>query len=146
MDEYQSMDCDCRGGDHGSSPYVVDMAQEARENQNFRRVAWTGCHLQMTFMSISACGEIGLEVHPATDQLIRVEQGQAVVQMGNCRDSLGDRYTLSAGEAVLVPAGTWHNVRNTGRCPLKLSSLYAPPQHPRGIIHCTKEDAANAER
>ena len=146
MNEYHSMDCNRHGADHGPSPYVVDMAEEARKNQNFRTVAWTGCHLQMTFMNIPACGEIGLEMHPETDQLIRVEQGQAVVRMGNCRDTLDMQCTLRDDEAVLVPAGTWHNVRNTGYCPLKLSSLYAPPQHPRGTIHCTKEDAANAKR
>ena len=102
---------------------------------------WTGCHLQMTLMCIPVCGDIGVEMHSDTDQFIRVEEGQAIVRMGTCKDKLDFHYRLGVGDAVFVPSGTWHNVSNTGNCPLKLSSLYAPPKHPRGTIHHTKADA-----
>ena len=97
----------------------------------------------MTLMCIPACGEIGVEVHPDTDQLIRVEAGQALFRTGDCREKLDFQRRLCAGDAVFVPSGTWHNIFNVGNCPLKLSSIYAPPQHPRGTIHRTKADAAD---
>ncbi|MCI6979607.1 MAG: cupin domain-containing protein [Eubacteriales bacterium] len=91
-------------------------------------------------MSIIPCGEIGAEIHPDTDQFIRVEEGEALVRMGDCREKLDFQCRLSAGEAIFVPSGTWHNVLNAGKCPLKLSSVYAPPHHPAGSIHRTKAD------
>lgn len=127
--------------DHGPEPFVAHIMGAARQNQNFRTAFWTGSHLQMTLMHIPVCGEIGLEVHPDTDQLIRVESGRALVSVGACRESVDFQCRLSTGEGIFVPAGTWHNVRNTGDCPLKLSSVYAPPHHPRGTVHRTKEDA-----
>ena len=101
--------------------------------------------MQMTLMSIPPCGEIGAEMHPDTDQFIRVENGQALVRVGACREKPDFQCCLGAGDALFVPCGTWHNVLNAGNCPLKLSSIYAPPQHPRGTIHRTKADAAEEE-
>lgn len=131
--------------DNGPNPYVANIQQEAVENQNFRTAIWTGCHLQMTLMSIPPCGEIGLEIHTDTDQLIRVEQGRAVVKMGRCKNQLDFQQNMCSGDAVFIPAGTWHNVVNIGRNPLKVSSVYAPPNHPRGTVHPTKEDAQREE-
>lgn len=128
--------------DHGPKPYAVNIARAAQRNQNFRTALWTGCHLQMTLMCIPVCGEIGVEIHPDTDQFIRVEAGQAAVMMGPCRERMDTRKNLCRGDGVFVPAGTWHNIVNSGNCPLRLSSIYAPPHHPRGTIHRTKEDAA----
>ena len=147
MESHSPMRCGCDSGDadHGPKPFVTNITRMAQENQNFRTAFWTGCRLQMTLMCIPACGEIGAEVHPETDQLIRVEAGQALVRMGDCREGLDFKCRLGAGDAVFVPSGTWHNVINAGNCPLKLSSVYAPPHHPRGTIHCTKADAANEE-
>lgn len=135
--------CDADNTDHGPKPFVTNITRRAQQNQNFRTAFWTGHHLQMTLMSIPAHGEIGVEMHPDTDQLIRVEAGQALVRMGDCREKLDFQCHLSVEDAVFVPSGTWHNVLNAGNCPLKLSSIYAPPHHPRGTIHRTKADAAD---
>jgi mannose-6-phosphate isomerase-like protein (cupin superfamily) len=131
--------------DYGPNPYVADIQQMAIENQNFRTALWTGKHLQMTLMSIPVQGDIGLEVHPDTDQLIRVEQGKAVVRMGVSEAQQDFEQTMRKGDAVFIPAGTWHNVVNTGVIALKVSSVYAPPNHPKGTVHRTKEEAERAE-
>lgn len=137
------MDCPhFTGNDPGAVPFTLDLSRRARRNSNFRTVLWTGEHLQLTVMAIPPWGEIGLEIHPETDQLIRVEQGQAIVQMGQSPEALNIQRRIGPGEAALIPSGHWHNLRNVGNRPLKLSSLYAPPQHPRGTVHRTKEDEA----
>lgn len=127
--------------DHGPNPYVINIGLAAMQNTNFRTAVWTGCHLQMTVMCIPPCGEIGLEVHGDTDQLIRVEQGTAVIKMGKCAEKVDYQQNMCKGDAVFIPAGTWHNVVNIGRNALKVSSVYAPPNHPRGTVHFTKADA-----
>ena len=131
--------------DHGPNPCVIDIKQMAIQNKNFRTAVWTGCHLQMTVMCIPPGGEIGLEVHKDTDQLIRVEQGSAVVKFGKCVNKPDSQQNICKGDAVFVPAGTWHNVVNTGRNALKVSSVYAPPNHRRGTVHHTKADAEKEE-
>lgn len=133
-----------RETDHGGNPYAVHVMRTARQNQNFRATLWTGGHLQMTIMHIPPCGEVGLEMHPETDQFIRVEEGQAHVCMGKCKEKLDIQCHLGVGEAVFVPCGTWHNVCNAEACALKLSTIYAPPHHPKGTIHRTKADAEKA--
>lgn len=138
--------CDPCQADHGPAPFVAHMRSAAQKNHNFRTAFWTGCHLQMTLMDIPVCGEIGLEVHPDTDQLIRVERGRALVRMGPCREEVSFQRRLNEGDAVFVPCGTWHNILNTGNCPLKLSSVYAPPHHPRGTVHRTRADSEREER
>lgn len=134
-----------RETDHGHNPFVVNIPCAARHNQNFRSALWTGHHLQMTLMCIPVCGDIGVEMHPDTDQFIRVEGGEALVRMGSCRENLDICHHLSVGDGVFVPCGTWHNILNTGSCPLMLSSIYAPPQHPKGTVHRTKAEAENEE-
>ena len=109
--------------DHGPKPFVAHVVRAVRQNQNFRTAFWTGSHLQMTLMSIPPCGEIGVEMHPDTDQFIRVENGQALVRVGACREKPDFQCCLGAGDALFVPCGTWHNVLNAGNCPLKLSSI-----------------------
>ena len=99
----------------------------------------------MTLMCIPYCGEIGLEIHPKTDQFIRVEQGKAVSVMGKRKDCLDFRQDMCKGDAVFIPAGTWHNIINIGRTPLKLSVMYAPPNHLKGTVHRTKKDAEKEE-
>lgn len=131
--------------DYGPNPYVADIEKTAVANTNFRTAVWTGCHLQMTVMSIPPCGEIGLEVHEYTDQFIRIEQGEAVVMQGNCKHRLDYQRNVCKGDGIFIPAGMWHNVVNIGRNHLKLSTIYAPPHHLRGTVHPTKLDAQRAE-
>lgn len=134
-----------RQTDHGPKPFVANITRAARQNHCFRTAFWSGCHLQMTLMCIPVGGDIGVEIHPDTDQCIRVEAGRAIVRMGACKDKLEHCHQLAAGDTVFVPCGTWHNICNVGSSPLKLSSIYAPPHHPRGTIHRTKAEAEHAE-
>ena len=131
--------------DFGSCPYVSNISNHAMQNLNFRTAIWTGNHLQMTLMSIPPCEEIGQEMHPDTDQLLRIEQGRAMVKMGNDKDQLHFQQNVFKDDIIFVPAGTWHNVINTGRNALKLSSVYAPPNHSWGTVHRTKADAEREE-
>ena len=124
--------------DHGRQPYVVDINRATISNNNYRTTLWTGRHLQLTLMTIPPGGDIGLEVHPGTDQFLRIEQGQGIVQMGRDRNRLNFRQTVFNDFAIFVPAGTWHNLTNIGNTPLRLYSIYAPPHHPPGTIHATK--------
>jgi len=96
-------------------------------------------------MSIPVGESIGLEVHPNVDQFLRIEDGQGLVQMGVSRDHLTFRQPVFDDSAIFIPAGTWHNVTNTGHQPLKLYSIYAPPNHPHGTVHQTKAAAEAAE-
>lgn len=132
--------------DYGPKPFVVNINEATKQNNTFRTALWTGNHLQVTLMSIKAGEDIGLENHPNLDQFLRVEQGQGVVQMGTRKENLTFVRNVYDDAAIMIPAGTWHNVTNTGNVPLKLYSIYAPPQHPFGTVHVTKEDALAAER
>ncbi len=125
-------------------PLMLNVPQAAWQNQNFRAALWTGNRLQMVVMSIPVHEEIGAEVHAAVDQMIRVEEGQAAVQVGGDKDHPGAQKRLGRGDAIFVPAGTWHNVINIGPRALKLSTIYAPPEHPVGTVHHTKADAEAA--
>lgn len=131
--------------DYGPEPFVVNIEAATRQNCNYRTALWTGNHLQLTLMSIRVGEDIGLEIHPDTDQFLRIEQGQGIVRMGDRKDNLSFQKRISPGYSILVPAGTWHNVINTGNIPLKLYTIYAPPHHPWGTVHRTKADAHAAE-
>ncbi|MCI2105301.1 MAG: cupin domain-containing protein [Intestinimonas sp.] len=131
--------------DYGPEPFVINIEQATRENHAFRTALWTGNYMQLTLMSINIGDSIGLENHPDLDQFIRIEQGQGTVMMGRSRDNLNFEKKVFRNYAVIVPAGTWHNLINTGNVPLKLYSIYAPPQHPKGTVHRTKADAMAAE-
>lgn len=131
--------------EYGPNPFVVNINDATKQNEYYRTALWTGCHLQVTLMSIKVGGDIGLEIHPDLDQFIRVEQGQGLVMMGDRRDWLDFQEKVCDDFAFVIPAGKWHNLVNTGRVPLKLYSIYAPPQHPRGTVHETKADAQAAE-
>ncbi|MGN7399387.1 cupin domain-containing protein [Cytobacillus praedii] len=131
--------------DYGSAPFVVNINKATKQNRNYRTALWTGRHLQVTLMSLKVGEDIGLEIHPTVDQFLRIEQGQGIVQMGNRKNNLYFRRKVSDDDAIMIPAGTWHNVTNTGNVPLKLYSIYAPPNHPFGTVHRTKANAMAAE-
>ena len=103
------------------------------------------CRLQLVVMTLQPGEEIGLEVHDEHDQFIRLVSGRATVTMGPSMDTVAEAHDAESGWGILVPAGTWHNVINRGEIELKLSTLYAPPQHPEGTVHRTKADATEAE-
>ena len=127
--------------DYGGRPLVINMDRLTKLNPNYRTALWTGDNLQVTLMSIPVRGDIGLELHSDTDQFIRIESGDALVVMGNDKNCLNYRKRADSQCAVIVHAGTWHNVINVGTSPLKIYSVYAPPHHPFGTIHRTKEEA-----
>lgn len=127
--------------DFGANPIIFNIEHVTAMNQNFRTTLWTGQDMQLTLMSIPVRGDIGVEMHPDVDQFIRIESGNAKVYMGNSRNSLQEKAHVDGRYAIIIPAGTWHNIVNIGNRPLKLYSIYAPPQHPFGTIHRTKADA-----
>ena len=130
--------------DNGPNPYVVNIEELTLENENFRTAVWTGANMQMTLMTIQPGDDIGLEVHEDHDQFLRIEQGLATVLMGDSEDTM-ESWDAEDDFAILVPAGKWHNVVNTGDQPLKLYSLYAPSEHAHGTVHATKAEADAAE-
>ena len=126
--------------DYGPGPFVINIEEATEKNNNFRTALWTGSHLQLTLMSIPVRESIGLESHPNTDQFLRIEQGEGLVQMGSDKNNLNFQRKVHDNFAIFIPAGTWHNLTNIGNVPIKLYSIYAPPQHPRGTVHITKAD------
>ncbi|MEQ7873338.1 cupin domain-containing protein [Sphingomonas sp. ASV193] len=104
-------------------------------NGEFRRVLYTGHHLQLVLMTLPPGCDIGSEVHDERDQFFRFEEGEGEVEIDD------NRYAVTDGSGVVVPAGARHNVRNTGDAPLKLYTLYGPPEHKDGIVQATKEEA-----
>ena len=131
--------------DHGPEPYIVDINEATKMNDTFRTALWTGEHLQLTLMSLNVGEDIGLEMHPDVDQFLRIEEGQGLTMMGDNKNNLNYQRKVKDDFAVFIPAGTWHNLVNTGNIPLKLYSIYAPPNHPHGTVHMTKADAEAAE-
>ncbi|MCL2804094.1 MAG: cupin domain-containing protein [Micrococcales bacterium] len=127
--------------DHGPHPHVLDIEKTTLLNPNFRSTLWTGQYLQLTVMSIPVGDDIGLEVHPDHDQFLRIEQGTGRVRMGPTEDEVAFSTEVSADSVIFVPAGTWHDIINTGQAELKLYTLYGPPDHLPGTIHPTKHDA-----
>ncbi|WP_017607005.1 cupin domain-containing protein [Nocardiopsis alkaliphila] len=129
------------GKDRGKRPFVVDIEEASVQNSHYRRTLWTGEHLQLTVMSIDVGDDVGLEVHPDNDQFLRVEQGTGRTEMGPAKDDLNFVREVEDDDVIMVPAGTWHNVVNTGDRPLKLYALYGPPDHEPGTVHPAHEDA-----
>ena len=126
--------------DYGCEPLLFNVEHATKMNENFRMALWTGRDLQLTLMSVPVCGEIGVEMHHDVDQFLCVVSGRATVCMGSCRGNLQEVGCVKENDAIFIPAGTWHNVINAGKCPLKLYSLYAPPAHPFGTVQKTDED------
>lgn len=125
--------------DYGSEPFAVNIKEASIQNDNFRTALWTGDHLQLTLMSLNPGEDIGTEIHPNVDQFIRIEDGQGLVRMGDTEDLSDFEADVYDDFIFIVPAGKWHNLYNTGNTPLKLYSIYAPPNHPHGTVQVTKE-------
>jgi mannose-6-phosphate isomerase-like protein (cupin superfamily) len=128
--------------DIGPEPQSFDLEAATRENRNYRTVAWSGRYLQMTLMSIPAGSDIGLEVHPDTDQFLRLDAGRGRAQIGPAKDQLTFDREVSDGWCVLIPAGSWHNVTNIGDEPMQVYAIYAPAHHQPGKIHTTAAEGA----
>jgi mannose-6-phosphate isomerase-like protein (cupin superfamily) len=126
--------------------WVGDIERETLDNATFRTVVFTGEHTQLTVMRLAPGEDIGLEAHHDRDQFLRIEEGQARVELGRAEDAIDETHEVADDWAVIVPAGVWHNVVNTGSGELKLYSLYSPPEHPDGTVHRTKAEAEEAER
>ena len=114
--------------------FVQDIERLAVKNDDFRRVLYTAQHCQLVVMALKPREEIGMEVH-TLDQFFRVEEGPGEAVLDDVRAAIG------AGFAIVVPAGTKHNIINTGTVPMKLYTLYAPPNHRDGVVHHTRHEA-----
>lgn len=119
--------------------YVGNIVNETLQNNNFRKVLFTGKHMQLVVMSLLPGEEIGMEVHDHVDQFFRIEEGIATVVMN------GEETTVVDDDVFIVPAGVQHNVINAGTETLKLYTIYTPPNHPEGTVHATKAEAMEAE-
>lgn len=123
------------------SGYSINIEEKTLASDNFREVLYTTKHSQLVIMTLKAGEEIGMEHHTGHDQFIRVEEGEGVAILD------GERHELSDGVAVVIPAGTEHNVINTSTTSsMRLYSLYMPPEHPDGIVHKTKAEADEYEK
>jgi len=114
--------------------FVEDIEELTEKNEDYRRVLYTGKHLQLVLMALQPGEEIGEEVHETHDQFFRVEAGEGEVSIDGAKTPIKD------DDAVIVPAGARHNVVNTGKKPLKLYTLYGPPEHRFDVRHATKAD------
>jgi mannose-6-phosphate isomerase-like protein (cupin superfamily) len=115
--------------------YVDDIEKATKKNADFRRVLYTGAHMQLVVMTLQPGEEIGAETHDDRDQFFRIEDGKGEILIDGARHEVEDDF------AVIVPAGARHNVINTGDEPLKLYTLYGPPEHRDGVVHRTKAQA-----
>ena len=120
--------------------YVANIGDEAKNNENFRKVLYTGKYCQLVVMTLKPSEDIGMEAHDNVDQFFRFEEGSGKAILD------GVEHIIGAEDVVFVPAGTNHNIINTSDIvPLKLYTIYSPPNHVDGTIHATKEDAENNE-
>lgn len=120
--------------------YFGSIEKQTLKNNYFRQVLFTGKHAQLVLMSLKVGEEIGNEIHNNVDQFFRIEQGEAKFVFNGKEEHIAKN-----GDAVIVPAGTYHNIINISKEPLKLYTIYSPPNHPDKTIHKTKEDAEKAE-
>lgn len=119
--------------------YIADIATMTEDNHDFRRVLYTGHHLQLVLMALEPGQNIGVETHPTHDQFFRIERGKGTVQIdGVARDVMD-------GDCIIVPAGAEHDLTNTGKKALRLYTLYAPPEHVAGLVQATFAEAAASD-
>ena len=121
--------------------YLTNIEKETLDNANFRQVLFTSPHVQLVLMALKPGEDIGLETHDDVDQFIRVEAGRGTALLD------GKEHVVEDGTAVVIPAGTKHNIINSSRTEaLKLYTIYSPPEHPDGTVHETKAEADAHER
>ena len=125
--------------DTGNAPYVFHLDRAALNSTDYRRALWTGNKLQLVSMRIPQGEEIGEEIHPDTDQFIKIVSGSGVVTFTDEHTGKKTVLPISREYAALIPKGTRHNIKNTGRTPLILYSIYAPREHPYGTVQETKQ-------
>ncbi|MBD3107246.1 cupin domain-containing protein [Bacillus sp. AGMB 02131] len=131
--------------DYGGQPFVVNIHQATLRNDTYRTALWTGSQFQITLMSLNKGEDIGLQMFPDIDVFLHVSQGKGLVQMGKDQNHIDFVRKIDPQTAIIVPAGMWNNIVNVGDGPLKLYSIYAPPNHPIGTIYATKEQAYTAD-
>jgi mannose-6-phosphate isomerase-like protein (cupin superfamily) len=119
--------------------FIADIEDRTESNSNFRHVIYTGPHMQLVLMALEPGEEIGEEIHEGTDQFFRVEEGKGEIWVD------GHKTPIESDTGIVVPAGARHNIRNTGRKPLRMYTLYAPPHHPDGTVQRTRAEAVAAE-
>ncbi len=124
--------------DYGKEPFVTDLERLTKFNNTFRRALWTGTNLQLTLMSIPVGENIGLETHTDIDQFIYIVSGIGLTKIGDSKDNLTYERKVYEDFGIFIPAKSWHNIINIGKTPLKLFTIYAPPDHPFGIVEQTK--------
>lgn len=132
--------------DYGADPFIFDIEAYTLKNEAFRQALWTGKNMQLTLMRILPGEDIGLEQHNGLDQFLRIESGTGVVYMGDEKENLSFQANVEDDFSVMIPAGKWHNLVNTGDEPLLLYSIYTPAEHPFGTVHKTKAEAVEAEK
>ena len=115
--------------------YIINIEEKSLQNSYFREVLFTTDKSQLVVMALKPDEEIGMEVHPEHDQFIRIESGKGKAVMN------GEEHEISNGSAIVIPAGTQHNIINTSEVMMKLYTIYTPPEHKSGTIHKTKEEA-----
>jgi mannose-6-phosphate isomerase-like protein (cupin superfamily) len=125
--------------------WIADIERATLDDDTFRTALFTGEHTQLTVMRLAPGEDIGLEAHDDHDQFLRIEQGSARVELGRSEEPIDETHDVADDWAVIIPAGVWHNVVNTGDGDLKLYSLYSPPEHPPETVHRTKAEADAAE-
>lgn len=122
------------------NPFVVNIEEQTLNNEDFRRVLFTGPKSQLVLMSVAPADEIGSEIHKDIDQFIKIESGQGKAILD------GMEYDISSGFAVLIPAGMEHNILNTSESePIKIYTIYSPPEHKEGTVHHTRDEAMEEE-
>lgn len=119
--------------------FIGDIENRSEENGDFRHVLYTGAHMQLVLMALEPGEEIGEETHEDTDQFFRIEEGKGEVSID------GLTTPIESGMGIVVPAGSLHNLRNTDRAPMKLYTIYAPPEHADATVRHTKSDAERME-
>jgi mannose-6-phosphate isomerase-like protein (cupin superfamily) len=134
-----------RASNPSSIGWVGDIEDVTKANTTFRTVVHTAKHLQLTVMSLAVGDNVGWEMHDNLDQFLRIESGTGTLKLGTSADDVAEEHPVADDWAMIIPAGTWHDVVNDGDNELKLYSIYTPPDHPPGTVHVTKADAERDE-